>query len=101
MINKPFTDTEVKVETNKAVVLSGVNQLEIRSWPLKVNAFADGAIYNPDDGLPPGTVLLRVRSGGICGSDVSGFDVQPSADTKHERRIRFTSGKKGVPVLIL
>lgn len=55
---------------NRAVVISGVDEIDIKPWPLKIGAYSDSALYDEAGPLPAGTVLLHVRASGICGSDV-------------------------------
>jgi threonine dehydrogenase-like Zn-dependent dehydrogenase len=60
-----------KLDKNRAVVISKIDDVSIQDWPLKLDACPDSPLYVPGTPLPPGRVLLRVRAGGICGSDVS------------------------------
>ncbi|KAH8807134.1 chaperonin 10-like protein [Xylogone sp. PMI_703] len=49
---------------NRALVVSGPNKLDIRPWPLSLEVLEGHPI------VPDGNVLIRVRSSGICGSDI-------------------------------
>ncbi len=59
-----------KLGRNRSVVITKIDDVSIQDWPLKIDAYPDSPLYVPGTPLPPGKVLLRVRSGGICGSDV-------------------------------
>jgi threonine dehydrogenase-like Zn-dependent dehydrogenase len=62
-----------KLGPNRAVVITKIDDVSIQDWPLKVDAYPDSPLYEPGTPLPPGKVLLRIRSGGICGSDVRSY----------------------------
>jgi threonine dehydrogenase-like Zn-dependent dehydrogenase len=49
---------------NRAVLMDGIDQLDIRSYPLSLPADSDGTPI-----VPTKHALVRVRVTGICGSD--------------------------------
>lgn len=54
---------------NQALCVSGLDKLDIRPWPLELQASNDKPI------VPEGNVLIKIRATGICGSDV-GFSLR-------------------------
>ncbi|EXJ75275.1 uncharacterized protein A1O5_01971 [Cladophialophora psammophila CBS 110553] len=58
------------VSKNRAVILSKINDVSVQDWPLKLDSYRDSPPYEPGSPLPSGKALVRVRAGGICGSDI-------------------------------
>ncbi|PGH08301.1 chlorophyll synthesis pathway protein BchC [Polytolypa hystricis UAMH7299] len=50
---------------NQALLMDGVDKLDIRAYPLTLPTTADG-----NAAVPTGCVLVRVKATGICGSDI-------------------------------
>ncbi|KAL4861580.1 hypothetical protein BDV12DRAFT_203873 [Aspergillus spectabilis] len=50
---------------NKAVLMDGIDQLDVRDHPLSLPSAQDGSPL-----APAGNVLVRVKVTGICGSDI-------------------------------
>lgn len=61
--------------SNKALVISGIDKIDYRPWPLELEVVDDKPL------VPEGQVLVRVKASGICGSDVS-----------HDPRPRYPGG---------
>ena len=88
-----------KLGKNRAVIISKIDDVSIQDWPLKLDAYRDSPLYVPGTPLPPGRVLLRVRSGGICGSDVGARTPRQIVKRVGSgklilRSFRYISGKK-------
>lgn len=65
-----MASTETIELPNSALVVSGINDLAVKPYPLVLSAIGDQPI------IPDGHVLLKVKATGICGSDVCDLQSQ-------------------------